>query len=228
MTVNYYLATFLSPGYYDCADEAQPCKSSAATNSVTDSQSMGVGETLEEEHSSSLPRISYRSQPRSRRDIPTNENKLPMLKPLEAALSSRSHYCKICHKTVLYMDHHCPFTGNCVGLRNYSHFLLSLVYAWIGLGYGISTSLFYFGECMFPAIWTHLDLVYLISEQDESGVCSVLEHYKEYMFPVTGGFAVLTVLLAFQVFLLLLDMTTYATISGSSQYSNWPGEDTTM
>ena len=81
---------------------------------------------------------------------------------------------------------------------------------------------------MFPAIWTHLDLVYLISEQDESGVCSVLEQYKEYMFPVTGGFAVLTVLLAFQVFLLLLDMTTYAKISGSSQYSNWPGEDTTM
>ena len=29
----------------------------------------------------------------------------------------RSHHCRVCQRCVLRMDHHSPFTSNCIGLR---------------------------------------------------------------------------------------------------------------
>ena len=40
-----------------------------------------------------------------------------------------SHYCTICQSNIPYKDHHCPFTGNCIGLENYLHFF----YLWLTL-----------------------------------------------------------------------------------------------
>jgi len=47
----------------------------------------------------------------------------------------RSHHCGQCGICTLRMDHHCPFTGTCIGLKNHGHFLLFYSFAVIGLAY---------------------------------------------------------------------------------------------
>ena len=44
-------------------------------------------------------------------------------------------HCRACATCVVGLDHHCPFTGNCVGDGNYLFFLLFLVYFSAGMLY---------------------------------------------------------------------------------------------
>lgn len=50
----------------------------------------------------------------------------------------RAHHCSICGTCVLRMDHHCPWTANCVGLYTHRHFYLVLVYMSFGGLYFLS------------------------------------------------------------------------------------------
>nr|CAH8842046.1 unnamed protein product [Trichobilharzia regenti] len=44
----------------------------------------------------------------------------------------RAHHCVVCKKCILRMDHHCPWTANCIGLYTHRHFYLVLIYMSIG------------------------------------------------------------------------------------------------
>lgn len=120
-------------------------------------------------------------------------------------LGRKKHrYCNKCQALILYMDHHCPFTGNCVGLNTYSHFFLTLCYGSIGLGYSLIVSCFYFGEGIFPSLWNWLQLSSL-----DSFTLKAIEPFVELFFPAVGGFVVVNVVLGFHIFLLLSDMSTF-------------------
>src|SRR5271154_560188 len=47
---------------------------------------------------------------------------------MEVDIRPRTHHCSICGRCVLKMDHHCPWTLNCIGAHNHAHFLRFLFY----------------------------------------------------------------------------------------------------
>ncbi|XP_062864021.1 palmitoyltransferase ZDHHC22 [Trichomycterus rosablanca] len=43
-------------------------------------------------------------------------------------LQNGRHFCKLCKKVILKRDHHCFFTGNCIGNRNMRYFIMFSIY----------------------------------------------------------------------------------------------------
>lgn len=61
----------------------------------------------------------------------------------DAPKPPRTHHCKICNICYLKMDHHCPFLGNCIGLKNHKNYTLVLFYASIATAYEIIFTLYF-------------------------------------------------------------------------------------
>lgn len=55
----------------------------------------------------------------------------------KAPKPERAHHCRQCNQCVLRMDHHCPWTRNCVGWNNLPHFLRFLFWVCSVNSYGL-------------------------------------------------------------------------------------------
>lgn len=118
----------------------------------------------------------------------------------------RSQYCKICQCSVPYLDHHCPFTGNCAGMRNYSNFYVGLLYGVVGLAYASAITLPYFFECNLKGIFWFFGL---LQDRHKSEVCYELGAHTHIFLPVFAGFVVSSNMLFLQTIFLLADVSTY-------------------
>ena len=82
-----------------------------------------------------------------------------------------SHLCHVCGVRVLQFDHHCPFTGGCVGLKNLRFFLLFALHGWAGMAYACALAWPPFRDC----VWRQLELPALgwarVPPPDEPAVC---------------------------------------------------------
>ena len=47
----------------------------------------------------------------------------------------RSFHCWVCKKCILVRDHHCVFTGNCVGHSNRRYYMQMIFYIWMAAAY---------------------------------------------------------------------------------------------
>lgn len=128
---------------------------------------------------------------------------------------SRTHYCKICECAIPYLDHHCPFTGNCAGLRNYSNFFLGLVYGVIGLFYAVAITLPYFFECNLKNILWYFGMV---SSRVSYPVCTELGPHSHIFMPVFAGFILASNMLLLQALFLAADLSTYNVLSHWSRF----------
>ena len=118
----------------------------------------------------------------------------------------RTQYCKICEAAVPYLDHHCPFTGNCTGMRNYSNFYVGLLYGVVGLAYASVITLPYFFDCDLKNIFWFFGLV---RDRQRSQVCTELGAHTHIFLPVFAGFVVSFNMLFLQTIFLLADVSTY-------------------
>ena len=87
-----------------------------------------------------------------------------------------SHHCHVCRVRVLQFDHHCPFTGGCVGQRNFRFFALFALHGWAGTSYACALSWPPFRDC----VWRQLEVASLgwarVPPSDEAACLELATH----------------------------------------------------
>ena len=126
-----------------------------------------------------------------------------------------SHYCSYCQNRIAYMDHHCPFTANCVGLNNYSYFMLGLLYAFLGLLYAWLMTFPYLKMCWVDIVaLSLLRRDYMPATFEMKHICQHLKAHSLIGLPVFLGMVAVFMLLLWQLLLLLGNTSTAAVLKG--------------
>lgn len=141
----------------------------------------------------------------------------------------RTHHCRICNRCTALMDHHCPFTANCVGRDNIRSFILWLSFCCVGLLYGAILSYPAFTHCIL-----HRSLLPPVNERNFTfttqllptttssqpytlwslAYCKSLSNTPwTFLLVAFGQLSVLT-LWSIQVWLMAVDMTTLELLVG--------------
>ncbi|GAB5355692.1 hypothetical protein AAMO2058_000227300 [Amorphochlora amoebiformis] len=122
-------------------------------------------------------------------------------------------HCRVCRVCVALLDHHCPFTGNCVGSGNFLFFFLFLAYCSLGLLYSlvVSSRAFYICVILPPASPMSLDRQW----------CSFLGTNALLALPVAAALLAVSSLFAFHTLLLSFDRTTIQFCTAFPEFSSW-------
>uniref|UniRef100_A0A8C3L254 Palmitoyltransferase n=1 Tax=Chrysolophus pictus TaxID=9089 RepID=A0A8C3L254_CHRPC len=64
-----------------------------------------------------------------------NSDEWTLCSRCEAYRPPRAHHCRVCHRCVHRMDHHCPWINNCIGELNQKYFIQFLFYTGLTSAY---------------------------------------------------------------------------------------------
>lgn len=128
---------------------------------------------------------------------------------------TRGNYCKICKFHVAFMDHHCPYTGGCFGLNNYSYFYIGMCYGITGAVYALILTAPLFWKCDVKYFLAYLNIVG--SGGLETEICEKIGTQSRAFIPVAFGLWLAGMMLIGQNILLLADVSTYNVLKNSAR-----------
>ncbi|CAM9992368.1 unnamed protein product [Phaeothamnion confervicola] len=126
----------------------------------------------------------------------------------------RAKHCRHCNNCVSAFDHHCPWTGNCVGRRNYRSFFAFILFVSVSAAYIFSLSI--------VSIITLLGNTGPVGVTDAHGV-----PYARYFVPLLAMWSIIILvlvggLLLFHTFLLMRGQTTNEYLRGEKRRGGVP------
>ena len=115
--------------------------------------------------------------------------------------------CRICGRRVHSFDHHCPFTGGCVGRDNYRFFALFLLHCTLGCGVACALAWPPFLECVLQQC-TMPSIGLQRKPPPDEAQCVALGTRSLLLLPAACLFLALSLLGAFHAALLRAGLTT--------------------
>jgi hypothetical protein len=125
----------------------------------------------------------------------------------------RAKHCRYCDNCVEVFDHHCPWTGTCIGVRNYSYFCIFITLTTISAAYACGVS----GYLIFRWVegYDHFDIILTYTRDVLAPLICI---FTFLVFCLVGS------LLAFHLFLIGRQQTTNEFLRGvrptNSDYKN--------